>query len=73
MGLTVEGRTSGATGGGYQIYGLTEKGPSSDFHEAAERGDRKYLISVLERSLDFDVDVKVRTAPSLYAMGHETS
>lgn len=46
--------------GGYQIYAPTAQGTSTDFHEAAERGDRKYIIATLERSLDFNVNVKAR-------------
>jgi hypothetical protein len=42
------------------VYELVDEAPPKSFHEAAERGDTTYIIKVIERTIDFDINQQVR-------------
>lgn len=46
---------------GYDIYDCEEAKEARTLHEAAEVGNYKFITSFLDRSLDFNVNIKVRS------------
>eukprot|EP00878_Enallax_costatus_P003965 GHUV01004186.1.p2 GENE.GHUV01004186.1~~GHUV01004186.1.p2 ORF type:complete len:191 (+),score=59.06 GHUV01004186.1:313-885(+) len=45
----------------FRVYELVEDGPPKNFHEAAERGDVTYMVKLMERTIDFDINEQDRT------------
>jgi hypothetical protein len=43
----------------FAVYDLLEAGPPRNFIEAAERGDDNYIIKVIERTIDFNINQTV--------------
>lgn len=44
----------------FSVYDLVEEAPPRSFHEAAERGNTKFLIRTIERNIEFDINQKDR-------------
>jgi hypothetical protein len=44
----------------FAVYDLVESKPPKNFFEAAEAGDCDMLIRMIERTLDFDINQRVR-------------
>lgn len=47
------------TAGRFAVYDLMEDAPPKNFIEAAERGDNNYIVKVIERTLDFNINQTV--------------
>lgn len=43
----------------FRVYDLVEDAPPKNFHEAAERGDVTYMVKLMERTIDFDINEQV--------------
>lgn len=51
----------------FRVYDLIDDGPPKNIHEAAERGDATYIVKLIERTIDFDINQQVsRTKRPLY-------
>eukprot|EP00775_Hariotina_reticulata_P002654 gene2655-2953_t len=51
----------GPQSGRFAVYDLVDEAPPKTFHEAAERGDTAYIIKVIERTIDFDINQQDKT------------
>lgn len=43
----------------FKVYDLVEDAPPKNFHEAAERGDAAYMVRLIERTIDFNINLQV--------------